>query len=599
MAPRSLSEKWGGVAPLLEEAPCPDNSVLRPSLQRVSGLLTSFFFCSLLVQDAVAFQPSPIFREVAESVGVSFSHQNGMNGSLWLPEITGSGAAVFDFDRDGDLDIYLLQGGALESEQAIGESSDPSRIDQLFENLLIPTGQFRFQNVTERSGLKSGGYGMGVATGDFDNDGWTDLYVTSLRSNRLYRNQGDGTFADVTENAGIEDTRWSTSASFLDFDRDGQLDLFLTNYVKFDFNRGRKCYSQASSRDYCGPGAFEPEPDRLWRNQGDGTFEDVTDRAGVGRPGAGLGVSVSDYNRDGWLDIYVANDGMANRLWINQRGKFLDEALLAGVALNEMGRAEAGMGVDNGDFDRDGDDDLLLAHLRGETNTVYVNDGKGFFEDRTSSSGIGIPSLPMTGFGAGWIDFDNDGWLDALVVNGEVRIVPEQKAAGSEHPLNQRNQLFRNLGGGTFAEVSSQAGPAFAALLVSRGAAFGDLDNDGDVDVLVTNNRGPAQLFLNQIGQSRNWLGVEALEASGRPALGAQVEIIATGQTVDWKVVGSDGSYCSANDPRIVMGLDQVDQPVDLRITWVDGVQEAWNSVTVNRHVKLARGEGTRVSNPK
>ena len=559
--------------------------------------LASFFCGLLLTAGANAFQASPIFHEVAESAGLAFSHDNGQSGSLWLPEITGSGGAIFDFDRDGDLDIYIVQGGALESEGVMGASGDHSRTDQLFENLLIPTGQFHFQNVTECSRLKSGGYGMGVATGDFDNDGWTDLYLTSLRSNRLYRNLGDGTFADVTESAGVDDQRWSTSASFLDFDRDGYLDLFLTNYVKFDFNQNRKCYSPASSRDYCGPTAFEPETDRLWRNQGDGTFVDVTQEAQIEGPGAGLGVSVSDYNRDGWLDIYVANDGMANRLWINHDGKFSDEALLAGVALNEMGRAEAGMGVDNGDFDRDGDDDLLLAHLRGETNTIYVNDGKGVFEDRTSSTGIGIPSLPMTGFGAGWIDFDNDGWLDALVVNGEVRINPEQRAAGSEHPLAQGNQLFRNLGDGTLTEVSRQAGPEFTHPWVSRGAAFGDLDNDGDMDVLVTNNRGPAQLFLNQIGQSRNWIGVEVLETSTRPALGAQVEIIAAGQPTSWRIIGSDGSYCSANDPRVVMGLGQAGEPVDLRITWVDGGQELWKAVAVNRHVKLMRGQGSRTEN--
>ena len=305
---------------------------------------------------------------------------------------------------------------------------------------------------------------MGAAVGDIDNDGWVDLFVTALGSSQLFRNNGDGTFTDVTARAGTGDSRWSTSATFFDYDRDGWLDLFVANYVKFRADLKRACFSAGSARDYCNPAVYDPAPDRLLRNNGDGTFSDVTARAGLARSsGRGLGVLASDFNGDGWTDLYVANDGDANQMWINQRGSgvFSDEALLAGVAVNRMGQPQGSMGVDAADIDRDGDEDLFVTNLDNEGNTLYLNVGDGLFEDRTAE--FGLFKLGFTGFGTRFVDYDNDGWLDLLVVNGAVRHSSSQLQKGDPYPLKQRSQLFRNDRGRRFEDVSDSAGPRIRA----------------------------------------------------------------------------------------------------------------------------------------
>jgi hypothetical protein len=523
-----------------------------------------------------------IFTEVAAKVGLDFQHYNGMTGKLYLPEIMGSGAALIDFDGDGDLDVYLVQGAVLDPASKPGSTlfpwrgPDPPR-GRLFRNDLTLgqeyTRTLRFTDVTGKSGIVAGGYGMGAAVGDINNDGWPDLYLSNLGSNQMYLNKGNGTFVEVTSRTGSDDRRWSTSASFVDYDRDGWLDLMVVNYAEFSIATSPTCFAATSAKDYCTPRAFRSPGNRLFHNKGDGTFEDVTVAAGVAKEfGHGLGVVTADFDKDGWVDIYVANDGDPNQLWINQKdGTFKNEAWLAGAAVNRNGQAEAGMGVDAGDFNGDGNDDIFLTHLMDETNTLYTNLGKGFFEDRTREAGIGLPGSRFTGFGTLFFDYDNDSWLDLLVANGAVQLLPALMKKGDPYPLGQPNQLFHNDGKGKFVEVSKSAGETLQLLEVSRGAAFGDIDNDGDTDVLITNSNGPARLFLNQVGNRNHWLGLRLVSKNGRDLLGARVEIAVTKSNVLSRRVRTDGSYLCANDHRILVGLGSATQIDSVRVYWPDG----------------------------
>ncbi|HEX6285807.1 MAG TPA: VCBS repeat-containing protein, partial [Pyrinomonadaceae bacterium] len=363
-----------------------------------------------------------IFREVAEQVGLKFQHYNGMTGKFYLPEITGCGGALFDFDDDGDLDVYLVQSTTLEPGSSFASTlvrwRDPQPPQgKLFRNDLKigEDGRPRlsFTDVTQQSGIVANGYGMGAATGDINNDGLPDLYLTNLGANQMYLNKGDGRFADVTKDSVTDDPRWSTSASFFDYDRDGWLDLMLVNYADFSVSNSPNCYAATTARDYCTPRVFRAPGNRLLRNKGNGVFEDVTAAAGVGKEfGHGLGIVTADFNDDEWIDIYVANDGDPNQLWLNQKnGTFINDALLAGAAINRNGQAEASMGVDAGDFDGNGTDDIFTTHLMDETNTLYVNLRETLFEDRTRESGLGMPGRRFTGFGTFFFDYDNDGWL--------------------------------------------------------------------------------------------------------------------------------------------------------------------------------------------
>jgi hypothetical protein len=542
----------------------------------------------------------PVFVDVAPAVGIDFTHFNGMTGHFTIAEITGQGAGLVDYDGDGDLDVYLVQGQLL--GKSMSEAVFPWRgpdppTDKLYRNDLVirkdGTRKLQFTDVTSKSGIASDGYGMGVATGDFDNDGHVDLYITNLGSNHLYRNRGDGTFEDVTAAAGVDDPRWSTCAAFVDYDRDGDLDLFVSNYVDFEKAPTRECYANSSARDFCGPDAYNPVPDRLFRNRGNGTFEDVTIAAGINKEfGAGFGVVAADYDSDGWIDIYVANDGDPNQMWLNNGdGTFRNEALWAGAAINSAGMAEASMGVDADDFDEDGDDDIFMTHIMEETNTLFVNDGSGLFEDRTSAAGLASISLGKTGFGTGWFDFDNDGWLDLLVLNGAVRALAERVRAGDAYPLGQPNHLLRNTGKGKFEVASDRAGPSFPLIEVSRGAAFGDIDNDGDTDVLVSNNNGPARLLINQIGAENHWLGLRLLVGDGsRDALGARVEVVEAGGKKRWRRVRTDGSFCSSRDPRVLVGLGAGTGIKEVHVTWPDGTRETWRQLSVDRYTTLRQG---------
>jgi hypothetical protein len=502
------------------------------------------------------------FVDAAAQTGLDFVHFNGMSGEMFFPEMMGQGGALFDYDGDGDLDAYFVQGAKLGSGKAPEKPGG-----RLYRN-----DSLNFVDVTEASGIQALDYGMGAAAGDIDNDGWVDLYLTNYGANRMYRNNGDGTFTDVTERTGTGDPRWSVSASFFDLDRDGWLDLYVANYVDYSVEKNPRCFAASSRRDYCGPADFPPLPHTLYRNRGDGTFEEVSARAGIRQPGPGLGVIAFDADRDGWTDIYVANDGAPSFLWMNQgNGTFREDALLAGAAVNRRGQPEAGMGVDAGDFDADGDEDVFITHLTGETNTLYVNDGTGMFEDRSTETGAAPGSLPFTSFGTSWIDYDADGWLDLFIASGAVRL---QESAGD--PLAQTDQLYRNVNG-RLAEVPG----VFKTPGVGRGAAFGDVDNDGDTDILVFYNNGPARLLLNRAADGRPWIGFGGL-------LGARLEILRSSGPALWRRPHTDGSYASASDPRVVVGLG--DKPLAaVRIHRPGGKVEEWRGLPTGRYILETR----------
>ncbi len=575
------------------------------SLQAILIALSFLSVPSEAQQPTQSGHVEPIFKEVAAQTGLRFQHYNGMTGKLYLPEITGSGAALFDFDNDGDLDVFIVQGNVLEPGTKAAATQFPWREAELprarlFRNDLViakdGTRTLRFADITEKSGIVATGYGMGVAVGDINNDGWPDLYVTNLADNQMFLNQADGTFVDVTTKTGTNDSRWSTSAAFFDYDRDGWLDLLVLNYAEFSVQKGPTCYAVTSAKDYCGPKAFRAPGNRLFHNLGDGTFSDVTVSAGIDKEfGHALGVVTADLDGDGWVDVYVANDGDPNQLWINQHnGTFKNEALLAGAALNRDGQAEAGMGVDAGDFDNDGAEDIFVTHLMDETNTLYANLGNKMFEDRTREAGLGMPGHRFTGFGTLFFDYDNDGWLDLLVANGAVLLQPELIAKKDPFPLGQPNQLFRNDGKGGFVEVSEHAGSVFQLLEVSRSAVFGDIDNDGDTDVLVINNNGPARLLLNEIGNRNHWLGLRLIGGKGsRDVLGARIEVVVTKDRSLWRRNRTDGGYLSANDPRVLVGLGSVDHIEAVRVRWPSGVIEEWKNTPVDRYATLKEGSGT------
>lgn len=532
------------------------------------------------------------FREVSDEVGLGFVNFNGMSGRKYFVEMMGGGGAVFDYDADGDLDIYLVQGHELP------RVAGSIHRDRLYRNDLEagPGGErtLWFTEVTDEAGIDARGYGMGVATADYDNDGAVDLYVTNWGANQLWRNNGDGTFSDATARSGTGDADWSTSAAFLDFDRDGWLDLFVVNYVEYSLEADRPCYGPTGGRDYCAPDPYPDAQDRLYRNRGDGTFEDVSLRTGIaGEPGQGLGVAVGDFDADGWPDIYVANDRQENVLWMNREGRrFENRAALAGAAVNAAGLAEASMGVVAADFDADGDEDLFLTHLRNETNTFYVNSGGGRFEDRTRESGLHLAGRPFTGFGVAAIDYDHDGWLDLFVANGEVRGIQDQVERGEALPLRQRNQLYRNLGDGRYSEVDPDGEPALKRAEVSRGVAHGDVDEDGDADLLVYNVAGPVRLLLNDRGQDRGWLGLRLVGTSGRrDMLGARLEVRRSGAPTVWRRVTTTGSYASAHDPRVRIGLGGGAAIDGVRVVWPDGSVEAWDGLDAGRYHVLAQGE--------
>lgn len=509
------------------------------------------------------------FREAEQEAGLLFLHQHGGTGEKYFIETMGGGGGFLDYDNDGWLDVYLVQSAPLPG--ASNQAFSPNR---LFRN----QGNGTFVDVTSEAGVGDTGYGMGASFGDYDNDGYADIFVTNFGPNQLYRNNGDGTFTNVTERAGVGDERWGTSTAFADYDQDGDLDLYVVNYVTYSMDQNIRC-GPKDILAYCHPDVYRGSPDLLYRNNGDGTFTDVTREAGVfvdaPNESKGLGVVWLDYDNDGNLDIYVANDSNPNFLYRNNGdGTFTDVALETGAAYNRDGHTEAGMGVTVGDYNWDGYLDLFITHLNEETNTLYHNIGGRIFQDYTTRVNLGIPSLKQVGFGTGFFDFDNDGWLDLFIANGHILEAIERLQPGSGVTYAQRNKLYQNDRSRGFRDVSERAGAHFLRQQVSRGAAVGDIDNDGDLDILVINNHQKATLLINRVGEENDWIGFKLRgRSSNRDAIGARVEV-KVGQQTRWKEVHSGGSYLSQHDLRVVFGLNDAERPSEIRIRWPSGARQ-------------------------
>ncbi|MBX3395285.1 MAG: CRTAC1 family protein [Phycisphaerae bacterium] len=523
---------------------------------------------------------APWFIDGTADAGIRFRHVRGENQRFWFPEIIAGGCGLFDYDNDGRLDAFFVQGGEL----------DPNLPDSSRSTLYRNLGDGKFMNVTEAAGIRHLNYGMGCAIGDIDNDGDLDLYVTAIGGNTLYQNRGDGTFEDITERAGVRCGRWSTSAVFADYDGDGLLDLYVVNYVSWSPRNELHCRDSAGRREYCNPSNYNaPAVDALYHNLGGGRFEDVTQHSGIMLAfGNGLGVCHGDFNRDGRPDFYVANDGMPNQLWINLGdGRFEDQALLAGCALDSRGSAEAGMGVQAVDIDDNGDLDIFLTHLRGETNRLYLNVG-GIFEDWTSASGLGASSLKYTGWGVGFHDFDHDGQLDLFIGNGAVTR-PEQ-CDDEQDMYAEPKSLYRGIGGGRFELASPPGGTSSPLLGSSRAVAFGDVDNDGDIDILILESDRSPRLLLNVAGERGNWVMFRILEKYGRDAVGATLAVEAAG-VVRRRQVQSGYSFAAANDLRVHVGLGEAERVDRVEISWPDGSKSTHGPFSAGRQHMIRQSD--------
>ena len=524
------------------------------------------------------------FTDVTARTGIRFRHEDGRSGARYFLETLGAGAAWFDYDQDGDIDIYFVNGADLP-----GRESDVTPTNELYRN----DGDGIFTDVTDKAGVGDMGYGFSCAVGDYDNDGFPDLYITNFGRNALYRNNGDGTFTDVTMPSGVGDSSWGASAAFADYDNDGHLDLFVANYVQFDIENNPKC-GTIGVRTHCGPGAFQGTASVLYRNNGDGTFSDVTEDAGVWNPnGKGMGVNWCDYDNDADLDLFVANDKVEDWLYRNDGdGTFKDVGLTSGVALNEMGAPYSSMAPVFGDIDNNGWFDLAITNFQDEPNSVYYNDGDGFFSDITYRSGIGAPSLTRLTWGADFADLDNDGWLDLFVVTGHLEENVHLLNPTTTYP--QQNQLFSNRGDRTFDDVSDSSGGGLLLKKVSRGVAFGDYDNDGDVDILVTNSYQTPDLLRNDTANQNHWLVFATVGTrSNRSGIGARVKVTASG-TVQMREVKSGGSYPSHSDMRLHFGLGESGVAAHVEIRWPSGLIEHYEDVETDQFLIATEGEGLR-----
>jgi hypothetical protein len=526
-----------------------------------------------------------------------------MSGKRYMVEMTAPGVALFDYDNDGDLDVFLVQSGPLEKGRKPDPAHDPR--SRLFRNDL-KNGILHFTDVTDQAGLGLIAYAQGVIAGDYDGDGFVDLYVTAFGGNHLFHNNGNGTFTEVPDAGGAADKApgappaWHTSAAFIDYDRDGRLDLFVCRYLAWTFEGHHQCRSKAGNPDYCGPQTYTADRSRLYHNLGNGKFADVSAPSGIAsKAGPALGVSAADLNGDGWPDFFVANDGAPNHVWINQKnGTFKEEGMLRGAAVNADGAPEANMGVIAADFSNHGLFDLFVTHLRNEHSTLWRNLGNGQFDDATQSAGLDAPTRPFTGFGAVPVDYDNDGWLDIFAANGEVRVIDEQARQGIALPLRQRAMLLRNMGGARPRFQDVPGGDYLRVEDVGRGVAAGDLNNDGGVDLVVANNNGPVRLLLNQTPDRGHWLGLRLTEGPPghrRDALGATATLHRTGKPSLFRRCATDGSYLSSSDPRIVFGLGDSAGYDWIGVQWPDGSREKFTGVAAGRYTELAKGTGSRI----
>jgi hypothetical protein len=520
------------------------------------------------------------FTSVARQAGLDFQHTNGASPDKHMVETMGSGGLFFDYNNDGWLDIFLVDGGSVVDRQVAGRARH-----RLYRN----RGNGTFQDVTAASGIVHQEYGLGACAADYDNDGWTDLYITNLGSNRLYHNNGNGTFTDVTRTAGVATGLLSTGCAFADFDNDGFLDLFVANYV--DLRAERAC-GNSQTRAYCRPELYQGLPDTLYHNNRNGTFTDVSRDAGImAVTGKGLGVVVGDYDDDGWPDIFVANDLAPNFLFHNRgQGLFSEVGLLAGVSVASDGKIRAGMGTDFGDYNGDGRLDLVVTNFMQEAHNIFRNLGKGLFGDATFESGLGRETLPFVGFGAVFLDYDNDGDLDLAIANGHVLDNAGYFSPGATYA--QRNLLFHNQGGGQLREVGPVSGPGFSLVKVSRGLAAGDVDNDGNLDLLVTHNGQTADLLRNGGGTGNNALLVRLVgRKSNRDGIGARLRLTAAGKT-QVREVKAGSSYLSQNDLRVHFGLGRATRIDRLEIRWPAGGTDVIPDVPVNHIITVVEGQG-------
>ena len=518
------------------------------------------------------------FEEISKDAGLVFKHSSGQSPEHHMPEIVGGGVALFDLENDGDLDVYFIQSGDLTQQVEL--------TNKLFRN----DGNGTFEDITASSGAGDTSYGMGVATGDFNGDGLTDLYVTNVGANVLLANQGQGRFLDVTTQAGVANPSWSTGAAFVDYDADGDLDLFVLNYINWSLESDFQCFSD-SQREYCSPLDYSsPAADTLYRNNGDGTFSDVTKAAGIlANYGNGLGVVTAKFDGDPHIDIFVANDNNPDQLWVNKgNGTFYDDASYRGVAVDLNGINKAGMGVTIGDVDQDDDEDLLVVNIGTETDSFFRNDGR-FFTDITGEVGLRVASRPYTRFGVGLVDFNNDGWLDLYEANGRVT----RQSGELEDAYAEQNLLFSGSQGG-FKEVAKRGGTNRPLIATSRAAAFGDLDGDGGVDIVVVNRDSEAYVLRNRVGSQQNWIRFNVLLKNNASALNAVISLESNKQSLRRQVLTAY-SYLAANEPTVHFGLGSNDSNVTkVRVTWLDGTVEYYGDYETNQVVTLVKGQGKR-----
>jgi hypothetical protein len=529
------------------------------------------------------------FVDITEASGVHFRHMASHTSRKYLPETMGAGVALFDYDNDGRLDIFLVNGAPLGDPTAKGtipQKTGPQYWNRLYHQKADGT----FEDVTEKAGLQGVGYGMGVAVGDYDNDGFEDLYVTAYGGNKLYHNNGDGTFTDVTEKSGTGGGGWSTSAAWVDLDQDGLLDLVVLRYVEWDFDEIWCGEHKEGMRAYCHPDYFKPIAPLVYHNDGNGHFTEVAAKIGMGKPGKGLGVALGDYDRDGRTDIFIANDSMVEFLYRNKgNGTFEDTGLFAQVAVDGDGRTYAGMGVDFADYNNDGLPDLVITDLANQRYALYKNEGDGSFSYASYATGIGRMTIGHSGWGVRFLDYDNDGWKDLLIMQGHDLDTIENSSPSLHY--REPMLLARNTGK-EFVDVSSDSGTVFQQAWVGRGLAIGDLDNDGRVDAVVTTNGGPAYVLHNETATTHHWLILRLVgHRSNRDAIGAEVKIL-TKQGMQMATVSTAGSYLSSSDKRVHFGLGGEKTVQSIEIRWPSGIVQTIGNVAGDQILQIDEAVG-------
>jgi enediyne biosynthesis protein E4 len=542
------------------------------------------FICRAQTPAAAEHSTSGKFVDITQSSGVRFRHMASHTSRKYLPETMGAGVALFDYDNDGRLDIFFVNGAPLADPTPKGTVPQKTG-DQYWNRLYHQRPDGTFEDVTEKAGLQGAGYGMGVAVGDYDNDGYEDLYVTAYGGNKLYHNNGDGTFTDVTEKSGTGGSGWSTSAAWVDLDNDGLLDLVVLRYLDWDFDEIWCGEHKEGFRAYCHPDYFKPIAPLVYHNDGHGHFTEVAAKVGMGKPGKGLGLALADYDRDGHVDIFVANDSMVEFLYRNKGdGTFEDTGLFAQVAVDGDGRTYAGMGVDFADYNNDGLPDLVITDLANQRYALYQNNGDGSFTYASYGSGIGRMTIGHSGWGVSFLDYDNDGWKDLLFVQGHDLDTIE-KTSPSLH-YREPLLLARNTGRG-FVDVSADSGAVFQQAWVGRGLAIGDLDNDGRVDAVVTTNDGPAYILHNETVTTHHWLTLQLVgHKSNRDAIGAEVTVV-TGQGSQMATVSTVSSYLSSSDKRVHFGLGDEKMARTIQIRWPSGISQTLQNVPGDRILRV------------